>query len=77
MREGKILIVYLGASDVLSRVIRGVGGWFNRPKKCFTPQKFKILKSGPKCAPGCCGTELLWQDHDWTSLGISREVGSC
>ena len=59
------------------RVGRVVGGWAKRAKSVAPPQISKILKSGPKCAPGCCGTELLWQDHDWTSLGTCREVGSC
>ena len=32
-----------------TRVIRVVGGWAKRAKKCLTPQKSKILKSGPEC----------------------------
>ena len=40
------------------------------PKSVSPPQKSKILKSGPKCAPGYPGTELLWPDHDWRSFGV-------
>ena len=41
------------------RVGRVVGGWAKRAKKCLTPEKFKILKSGQECPQGCCETELL------------------
>ena len=26
-------------SELLTRVIRGVGGWFKKPKKCLTPSE--------------------------------------
>ena len=54
---------------IKGRVSRVVGGWAKRPKSISNPHKSKILKSGLKCAPRCCGTELLWQDHDWLSSG--------
>ena len=52
---------------IKGRVSRVIGQ--RGPKSVAPPQKSKILKSSPKCAPGCCGTELLWQDHDWLSSG--------
>ena len=40
---------------LLRRVSRGVGGWFNRPKKCFTPSKIQNSKKWSKVC-----SRVLW-----------------
>ena len=37
------------------RVSRGVGGWFNRPKKCLTPS---ILQNSKKLSKVC--SRVMW-----------------
>ena len=34
-----------GTDEVMTRVIRGVGGWFKRPKKCLTPSEDENSKN--------------------------------
>ena len=64
----------MGINAINSRVSRGVGGLFNKPKKCFTPSKIQNLKSGRKCVPGYCGTDLLWPNYDWRSFGVCGAI---
>ena len=41
--------------DGKSRVIRGVGGWFKKPKKCLTPSKIQNSKKWSKVC-----SRVLW-----------------
>ena len=54
-----------GQNEDKTRVIRGVGGWFKRPKKCYTPSENEISKNMLKICPIPIQTSQYEQKLVW------------